>query len=122
MTAVLAMASADVGALRERATAIATRLGQIVRVVDTEAEMGGGSLAGRTVPSVGLAITPGADDSADELVARLRRQTPAIVARVAAGDAECVAIVGKTLLLYRPNPALEAKQRALGDMDDARSA
>ncbi len=81
----LAMASADVDTLRRRANAIAATL-EDVRVADTEAEMGGGSLAGRTVPSVGLAITAGAGDSADALVGRLRAQTPAVVARVVSGD------------------------------------
>ncbi|HEX5826566.1 MAG TPA: L-seryl-tRNA(Sec) selenium transferase [Candidatus Limnocylindrales bacterium] len=52
-----------------------------IRVVGTRATVGGGSLPGETLPSVAVGVRPGTG-SATALLGRLRRGTPAVVARV----------------------------------------
>ncbi len=77
------MATVTVDELRRRAEAIAAALTG-VKVVDTEAVAGGGSLPGLTIPSIGVA----ADVSdADARSARLRDHD--VVARVADGMLIC---------------------------------
>jgi L-seryl-tRNA(Ser) seleniumtransferase len=70
------MACEPVDVLRVRAEAIAAAVPG-VKVVDTEAVAGGGTLPGLTIPSCGVAIEP---SSVNELTARLRAAR--IVARV----------------------------------------
>jgi L-seryl-tRNA(Ser) seleniumtransferase len=70
------MACTPVDALRVRAEAIAGAVPG-VKVVDTDAVAGGGTLPGLTIPSCGVAVEPA---SVNELTARLRTQR--IVARV----------------------------------------
>jgi L-seryl-tRNA(Ser) seleniumtransferase len=70
------MACEPVDALRVRAEAIAAAVPG-VKVVDTEAVAGGGTLPGLTIPSCGVAVEP---PSVNELTARLRAMR--IVARV----------------------------------------
>ena len=76
---------ADVGALADRAHALAASLGSTphakVEVVACSSVAGGGSLPGEEIPSWGLAITHG-ERSVDELERSLRRAEPAVVARI----------------------------------------
>ena len=53
-------------------------------VAPCRSAVGGGSLPGETLPSVGVAIDPG-PAGADALAARLRAGDPAVVARIADG-------------------------------------
>jgi L-seryl-tRNA(Ser) seleniumtransferase len=48
-----------------------------------ESAVGGGSLPGQTLPSVGLAIRA---RHVDQVAAALRRQHPAIIGRIAEGE------------------------------------
>jgi L-seryl-tRNA(Ser) seleniumtransferase len=71
--------------LRERATSIArgSSRGAPINVVETEATVGGGSLPGATIPSVGLAVDPGRRrGGADGLLATLRAGDPAVIGRI----------------------------------------
>ena len=77
------MATVAVEALRARADVIATSVPGL-KVVDTEAVAGGGSLPGLTIPSVGVAVEV---DDADALHAALRDQ--GVVARVDDGLLVC---------------------------------
>jgi L-seryl-tRNA(Ser) seleniumtransferase len=73
--------STPVDVLRTRAMALAGRVS--VEVVDTRATVGGGSLPGETLASVGLALD-GAR-SADARLRRLRTGSPAVVGRIEDG-------------------------------------
>ena len=73
--------STPVHVLRTRAMALAGRVS--VEVVDTRATVGGGSLPGETLASVGLALD-GAR-SADARLRRLRTGSPAVVGRIEDG-------------------------------------
>lgn len=67
--------------LRQRAEVIAGRLnavlGAAASVVETAAEVGGGSCAGVSLPSVAVGVRPN-DGSADDLAMRLRMASPTI--------------------------------------------
>jgi len=76
------MLATSVDALRERAEALARALGEAVAIVDLRSTIGGGSLPGETLPSVGLALRA---RSADRLLGRLRTGEPAVVARIEDG-------------------------------------
>ena len=67
----------SVDALDARAQAIAKAVDG-VRVVETEATVGGGSLPGETLPSRGVALS----GRATMLLARLRAGSPAVVGRI----------------------------------------
>jgi len=77
--------AASVDVLRARAVALATRVGAgpELQVVETRATVGGGSLPGETLPSVGLALA--GSGSADARLRRLRTGTPAVVGRIEDG-------------------------------------
>ncbi len=77
--------STPVDVLRARAVALGTRVGagEAIDVVDTRATVGGGSLPGETLPSVGLAL--GGAGSADARLRRLRTGTPPVVGRIEDG-------------------------------------
>ena len=75
------MIAVSVGALRARAEALAGQLGRDVEVVDVRSTVGGGSLPGETLPSVGLALTTG---SATRALKALRTGTPAVIGRIEA--------------------------------------
>jgi L-seryl-tRNA(Ser) seleniumtransferase len=67
--------------LRVRATALAKPAG--AEVVETRATVGGGSLPGETIASIGLAIDPGSRrGGADALLGSLRAGDPAVVGRI----------------------------------------
>jgi L-seryl-tRNA(Ser) seleniumtransferase len=74
--------------LRSRAEAIAAWPGEArategVSVVETRATVGGGSLPGETIPSIGLAIDPGSRrGGASAILAALRANDPAVIGRI----------------------------------------
>ena len=79
--------SAPVEGLRERAGALAGRIGEAATVVDLRSTVGGGSLPGETLPSVGIALAGGGRStpsgrSAARLLAALRAGTPIVVGRI----------------------------------------
>ena len=74
------MIGVGTGALRDRAAAIAKRLPpDRVSVTDTTATIGGGSLPGETLPSVGLRLD---GRGAAALARRLRESDPPVIARI----------------------------------------
>jgi L-seryl-tRNA(Ser) seleniumtransferase len=76
------MIATPVDALRDRAEALRGRLGEGVEVVDLRSTVGGGSLPGETLASVGLAIRAG---SATRVLAALRHGDPPVIARIEDG-------------------------------------
>ena len=79
-----AMVTADVEALRQRATALAEALGWPAgdAVVDSRSTIGGGSLPGDTMPSVALRVP---SDRPSRDAQRLRTGEPAVVGRIEDG-------------------------------------
>jgi L-seryl-tRNA(Ser) seleniumtransferase len=73
------MIATPVENLRERATALAEVLGERVDLIEVRSTIGGGSLPGETLPSVGLAL---ATPSATRALAALRRGSPAVIGRI----------------------------------------
>ncbi len=83
------MISAPLDALERRASALSAALaehGMAVRIASAQSAVGGGSLPGETMPSVGLAIKVSAPNAVS---ARLRAGRPPVVARVAEGELLC---------------------------------
>ena len=76
------MIAATVDGLRGRADALATRLGDGVEVVGLRSTVGGGSLPGETLESVGLALRGGPAASATRQLAALRRGAPPVIGRI----------------------------------------
>jgi L-seryl-tRNA(Ser) seleniumtransferase len=74
------MIAAPIAALRERAESVGGQVGGAV--VDVESTVGGGSVPGETLPSMGVAISAG---RADQIARRLRLGSPAVIARIDAG-------------------------------------
>lgn len=69
--------------LRRRADALVAALARAdVQVVDTQATVGGGSLPGEVVASVGLSIHGGRGGGATALLGRLRAGSPAVIGRI----------------------------------------
>ena len=75
------MLSTPVADLRERAVAVAATIGERATVVDLRSTVGGGSLPGETLPSVGLSL---AGRSTTRLLAALRDGDPIVVGRIEA--------------------------------------
>jgi L-seryl-tRNA(Ser) seleniumtransferase len=73
--------AASVDDLRARADVLADQLGAAVDVVDVRSTVGGGSLPGETLPSVGLALRT---RSAMRTLKTLRLGTPAVIGRIEA--------------------------------------
>jgi L-seryl-tRNA(Ser) seleniumtransferase len=79
--------------LRHRGEAIVSileRRGVVTEVIETRASVGGGSLPGETLPSLAVALRPGAGSSADALAQRLRvghatGGTPGVFGRIEEG-------------------------------------
>jgi L-seryl-tRNA(Ser) seleniumtransferase len=69
-------------ALAARAEAIVGLLGPRVTVVELRSTVGGGSLPGETLPSVGVALQ---DGSATRSLAALRAGEPPVIARIEEG-------------------------------------
>jgi L-seryl-tRNA(Ser) seleniumtransferase len=80
------MISASLDDLRARAERLKADVAGVgrrsVEIADVESTVGGGSLPGQTLPSVGLRLT---GRGADALLARLRGGSPAIVGRIDQG-------------------------------------
>jgi L-seryl-tRNA(Ser) seleniumtransferase len=75
--------SRPIAELRARAKALAKALGAAdVEIIDTEATVGGGSLPGEIVASVGLAIGGGRGNAATALLTRLRSGSPVVIGRI----------------------------------------
>jgi L-seryl-tRNA(Ser) seleniumtransferase len=64
------MIATPVDELRARGERVASRIGPASSVVEMSSTIGGGSLPGETIPSVGVAVT---SPSADDLLARIRQ-------------------------------------------------
>jgi L-seryl-tRNA(Ser) seleniumtransferase len=80
------MLGASVADLRARAEALAVRIGEAATVVELRSTVGGGSLPGETLASVGLALTtPARRGAADRLLRTLRLGTPIVVGRIEDG-------------------------------------
>jgi L-seryl-tRNA(Ser) seleniumtransferase len=73
------MIAAPLDALWARGGALAEQLGVAVEVVDVRSTVGGGSLPGETLPSVGLVL---AVRSATRTLKALRIGTPAVIGRI----------------------------------------
>jgi L-seryl-tRNA(Ser) seleniumtransferase len=73
------MIATPIDDLRARAAALIELAGPSVRSVDVRSTIGGGSLPGETLPSIGLALTT---RSATRTLAALRRGTPSVVGRI----------------------------------------
>jgi L-seryl-tRNA(Ser) seleniumtransferase len=73
------MIAASMSALRTRAEAARAAVGNGLDIVETESTVGGGSLPGETLPSIGLAIDV---RSPDRLLERLRLGEPAVIGRI----------------------------------------
>jgi L-seryl-tRNA(Ser) seleniumtransferase len=73
------MIATPIEVLRGRATEIAAALGPGAAVVDLRSTIGGGSLPGETLPSIGVAVTRGA---ATRLLDAMRQADPPVVARI----------------------------------------
>jgi L-seryl-tRNA(Ser) seleniumtransferase len=73
------MIATSVDDLRARAVSLVEALGDRVEAVDVRSTVGGGSLPGETLPSIGLALTGG---SATKRLSALRRGTPSVIGRI----------------------------------------
>jgi len=73
------MIAAPLPGLAVRARALTERIGAAAEVVDLRSTVGGGSLPGETLPSVGVAL---AGRSATRLLAALRAGDPIVIGRV----------------------------------------
>lgn len=73
------MIATPLGELGDRARVLAARIGEAATVVDVRSTVGGGSLPGETLPSVGIAL---AHRPATRLLHRLRLGTPIVVGRI----------------------------------------
>jgi L-seryl-tRNA(Ser) seleniumtransferase len=73
------MISTPIDELRGRATAITDALGSRAATVELRSTVGGGSLPGETLPSIGVAIR---GRSATKLLAALRLGSPAVIGRI----------------------------------------
>jgi L-seryl-tRNA(Ser) seleniumtransferase len=76
------MIATSLDELRGRAQAIAEALGGRIDVIDVRSTVGGGSLPGETLPSVGLALQTG---SAASRLTALRHGTPSVIDRIEDG-------------------------------------
>jgi L-seryl-tRNA(Ser) seleniumtransferase len=77
---VLKMLTEDTEALKRRAEALKTGVGNTAEVIEGESEVGGGSFPGTTLPTWLVAIRYPVPDT---LVARLRGGEPPVIARIA---------------------------------------
>lgn len=73
------MIAVPVDSLRARADSLAKALGGNAEVVEVRSTVGGGSLPGETLPSIGLAV---ATRSATRTLKALRTATPAVIGRI----------------------------------------
>ncbi len=76
------MIATPVADLRVRADALVARIGDAAAVVDLRSTVGGGSLPGETLPSVGVALTAPGRMRAPRLLATLRTGWPVVIGRI----------------------------------------
>jgi L-seryl-tRNA(Ser) seleniumtransferase len=101
------MIATTIVALRARATEVAAALGPGASVIDLRSTVGGGSLPGETLPSIGVALS---GPAATKLLDALRNGKPPLVARIEgrrvvldlrtvdpASDAALIRVVGAAL-------------------------
>lgn len=101
------MIGAPIDRLHTRAATLAARLtgaGLTATVNACTSAIGGGSLPGETLSSAGVALAPG-PIGADALAARLRRGTPAVVARI---EADHLIFDMRTVLVEQDGDLAEA--------------
>ena len=79
------MIATPIAALRVRAEVVAARIGEAAAVVELRSTVGGGSLPGETLSSVGVALSVGARGSATRLLAALRQGAPIVIGRIEDG-------------------------------------
>jgi L-seryl-tRNA(Ser) seleniumtransferase len=77
------MIATPLDALESRATRLVEALGAGVRTIELRSTVGGGSLPGETLPSIGVALPP--RGAAQRLLAALRGGDPIVIARVEDG-------------------------------------
>lgn len=107
-----AMLRAPLGRLRERVEGWQSELGAAARhtrVVDSDATVGGGTLAGAVLPSVALEIASG---SPDTLARELRMARPAIVGRVSGG---ALLLDARTILPAQDQAIVAALRQVLSE-------
>ena len=99
------MLSTPVDALRARAEAlVATLPDGSGEVVELESAVGGGSLPGQVLPSIGIALAAASGRDAADLLTELRTGEPCVVARI---ERELVVLDLRTVM-PRDDPALAA--------------
>jgi L-seryl-tRNA(Ser) seleniumtransferase len=99
------MLSTPVDALRARAEALlATLPDGSGEVVELESTVGGGSLPGQVLPSIGIALAAASGRDAADLATELRTGEPSVVARI---ERELVVLDLRTVM-PRDDPALAA--------------
>ena len=103
------MISTPVEALRTRADRLRDRLGDAVEIVDLRSTVGGGSLPGETLLSVGLAIV---GSSPTRRLAGLRRGTPPVIGRI---EDDRVVLDLRTVDPASDDDLASAIERALGN-------
>lgn len=110
-----AMLRTPVDRLRERVAGWRSALGpqaHATRVVDSAAAVGGGALAGASLPSVALEVGGG---SPDALARALRRERPAVVGRVSEG---ALLLDARTVLPDQDPAVVAALRRVLPAVPD----
>jgi L-seryl-tRNA(Ser) seleniumtransferase len=109
------MLATPLDVLRTRAEAVvATLPGGAAEVVELESTVGGGSLPGEVLPSIGVALAAASGRDATDLVTELRRAEPCVIARI---ERELVVLDLRTVPA-EDDPALAA---AVGRALDAAS-
>ncbi|MGK2851355.1 MAG: L-seryl-tRNA(Sec) selenium transferase [Candidatus Limnocylindrales bacterium] len=101
------MIAAPLPGLQARAAALQARIGEAASIVDLRSTIGGGSLPGETLPSIGLAV---AARSATRLLAALRAGEPIVVGRI---DDDRVVLDLRTIEPTRDDDLAGAIERAL---------
>jgi L-seryl-tRNA(Ser) seleniumtransferase len=101
------MIAAPLPGLAARATSLAARIGAAAEVVDLRSTVGGGSLPGETLPSVGVALTR---PSATRLLTALRAGDPIVIGRI---QDERVVLDLRTVEPARDGELAMAVERAL---------
>jgi len=105
---VLRMLTSDLDSLRQSGEALAKDVGSGADLVEGESEVGGGSFPG--VPLKTWLVRLTSRHSADDLAARLRAGTPAVIARIADGH---VVLDPRTILPDQIAPTARALRAAL---------
>jgi L-seryl-tRNA(Ser) seleniumtransferase len=103
------MIATPLGELEARARVLAARIGEAATAVEVRSTVGGGSLPGETLPSVGIAL---AHRPATRLLDRLRRGTPIVVGRIVD---DRVVLDLRTVEPSRDDDLAAAAERALAE-------